>query len=125
MPKPSPAPPCWAVDQWIASPPRATWTPPAPSSLSVFSAIVLMTFGSASPEALRNWIGANVIRPSSETGAPFANGSPTPSTSGDFAISARTRSISARCSSTFPALTAKTTLPVSPACCGNLSRSRS
>ena len=42
MPKISPAPPCSAVDQWMVSPPSATWTPPLPSSASVRSAIVLI-----------------------------------------------------------------------------------
>ena len=31
MPKISPAPPVSAVDQWMMSPPSATWTPPLPS----------------------------------------------------------------------------------------------
>ena len=101
-PKISPAPPVSAVDQWMMSPPSATWTPPLPSSSSVFSAIVLIAAGSASPAPLASWIWANVILPSWETGAPSANGSPTASTSGDFAISARTASISARLSSTRP-----------------------
>ena len=125
MPKSSPAPPCSAVDQWMMSPPSATWTPPLPSSLSVSSAIVLTAAGSTSPAPLRNWIWAKVILPSFETGAPSASGSPTARTSGDFAISLRTASISARWSSTLPSLTAKTTLAVSPACAGNFSLSRS
>ena len=70
MPKISPAPPCSAVDQWMMSPPSATWTPPLPSSASVSSAIVLTFAASTSPEPLRNWIWANVILPSLETGAP-------------------------------------------------------
>ena len=89
------------------------------------SAIVLICAGSTSPGASRNWIWANVILPSGETGAPLANGSPTASTSGDFAISARTASICARLSSTRPWSTAKTTLAVSPDCAGNFSLSRS
>ena len=93
MPISSPAPPVSAVDQWMMSPPSATWTPPWPSSASVFSAISLICLTSASPAAPRNWIVAKVILPSFETGAPSANGSPTASTSGDFAISARTFSI--------------------------------
>ena len=124
-PKISPAPPCSAVDQWMMSPPSATWTPPLPSSASVSSAIVLIAAGSTSPPPLRNWIVANVILPSSETAAPRASGSPTASTSGDFSIFARTASISVRLSSTRPLSTAKTTLAVSPACAGNLSLSRS
>ena len=121
MPKISPAPPCSAVDQWMMSPPSATWTPPLPSSASVSSAIVLTASGSTSPAPLRNWIWANVILPSLETGAPRANGSPTASTSGDFSISARTASICGRlpASSTRPSSTAKTTLAVSPDCAGN------
>ena len=125
MPKISPAPPCSAVDQWMVSPPSATWTPPLPSSASVFSAIVLICAGSTSPGALRNWIWANVILPSWETGAPLANGSSTASTSGDFAISLRTASICVRLSSTRPWSTAKTTVAVSPDCAGNFSLSRS
>ena len=127
MPISSPAPPVSAVDQWMMSPPSATWTPPWPSSASVFSAISLICLTSASPAAPRNWIVAKVILPSCETGAPSANGSPTASTSGDFAISARTFSICGRlpASSTPPSLTAKTTLALSPACCGKRSVSRS
>ena len=124
-PKISPAPPCSAVDQWMMSPPSATWTPPLPSSASVSSAIVLIAAGSASPPPLRSWIWAKVILPSSETGAPLASGSATASTSGDFAISLRTASISARLESTLPWSTAKTTVAVSPACAGNFSLSRS
>ena len=125
MPKISPAPPVSAVDQWMMSPPSATWRPPLPSISRTFSAISLTGFGSTSPGGSLNWIWANVIRPSLETGAPSANGSATASTSGDFLISAVTASISARLSSTLPFLTANTTLAVSPDCCGNLSRSRS
>ena len=127
MPMISPAPPCSAVDQWMTSPPSATWTPPLPSSASVSSAIVLTCAGSTSPAPLRNWICANVIFPSWETGAPRANGSPTASTSGDFSISATTRSICGRlaASSTPPSLTAKTTLAVSPDWAGKRSLSRS
>ncbi len=127
MPKISPAPPCSAVDQWMMSPPSATWTPPLPSSASVSSAIVLIAAGSASPPPLRSWIWAKVILPSSETGAPLANGSATASTSGDFAISLRTASIcgAVAASSTLPWSTAKTTVAVSPACAGNFSLSRS
>ena len=73
-PKISPAPPCSAVDQWMMSPPSATWTPPWPSSASVSSAIVLTAAASTSPAPSRNWICAKVILPSSETGAPRANG---------------------------------------------------
>ena len=126
-PKISPAPPCSAVDQWMMSPPSATWTPPSPSSASVSSAIVLTAATSTSPAPSRNWICANVILPSSETGAPSANGSPTASTSGDFAISSRTCSIAGRLpsSSTPPWSTANTTLAVSPDCSGNFSVSRS
>ena len=126
-PKISPAPPCSAVDQWIMSPPSATWTPPLPSSASVSSAIVLTSAGSTSPACLRNWICAKVIRPSCETGAPSANGSATASTSGDFSISARTASIRGllAASSTLPWSTAKTTLAVSPDCSGKRSLSRS
>jgi hypothetical protein len=80
----------------MMSPPRATWTPPLPSRASVLSAIVLTFLASTSPAPLRNWIWAKVILPSRDTAAPRANGSPTASTSGDFAISARTRSISGR-----------------------------
>ena len=68
MPKISPAPPCWAVDQWMMSPPSATCTPPLPSSASVSSAIVLTFLASTSPAPLRNWIWANVILPSSRHG---------------------------------------------------------
>ena len=124
-PKISPAPPVSAVDQWMMSPPSATWTPPSPSSLSVSSAIVLIPAGSASPAPLASWIWAKVILPSSETGAPSANGSPTASTSGDFSISARTASISVRLSRTLPSSTAHTTVAVSPDCSGNFSLSRS
>ena len=124
-PKISPAPPCSAVDQWMMSPPSATWTPPSPSSASVSSAIVLIAAGSASPPPFRSWICANVILPSSETGAPWASGSPTASTSGDFAISLRTASISVRLSRILPSSTAKTTLAVSPDWAGNFSLSRS
>jgi len=93
----------------------------------VSSAIVLIAAGSASPPPLRSWIWAKVILPSSETGAPFANGSLTARTSGDFAISARARSIGARlpASSTPPSLTANTAVAVSPACAGNFSLRRS
>ena len=125
MPKISPAPPVSAVDQWMMSPPSATWTPPLPSSSSTSSAIVLTGLGSTSPGGFLNWIWANVILPSRETGAPSANGSATASTSGDFLIAAVTASISARLSRTLPFGTANTTLAVSPDCCGNLSRSRS
>ena len=74
MPKSSPAPPVSAVDQWMMSPPSATWTPPWPSIASTFSAISLTGFGSTSPGGSLNWIWAKVIRPSFETGAPSANG---------------------------------------------------
>ena len=126
-PKISPAPPCSAVDQWMMSPPSATWTPPWPSSASVSSAIVLTAAASTSPAPSRNWICAKVILPSCETGAPAAKGSPTASTSGDFSISARTSSICGRfaASSTPPSSTAKTTLAVSPDCSGKRSLSRS
>ena len=127
MPISSPAPPVSAVDQWMTSPPSATWTPPWPSSSSTFSAIVLTGAGGTSPGAARNWICAKVILPSGETGAPSANGSATASTSGDFLISATARSIVGRLasSSTPPSLTAKMTFAVSPDCCGNRSWSRS
>src|SRR5919108_543559 len=74
----------------------ANSTPSRPSSFSVSSAIVLTLAGSTSPAPLRNWICANVILPSWDTGAPRANGSPTASTSGDFSIVAIVRSISER-----------------------------
>ena len=123
MPRSSPAPPCSAVDQWMMSPPSATWTPFLPSSASVFSAIVLTAFTSTSPPPFLNWICAKVIVPSLETGAPSANGSPTASTSGEAAIFSRAASIVGllAASSTLPSLTANTTLAVSPDCSGNLS----
>ena len=93
MPKISPAPPCSAVDQWMMSPPRATWTPSRPSSFNVSSAMVLTCFTSTSPAPCLNWICANVIRPSCDTAAPLANGSPTFSTAGEAAISLRAASI--------------------------------
>ena len=102
----SPAPPCSAVDQWMMSPPSATWTPPCPSSFRVLSAIVLTCLTSTSPAPWRNWICANVIRPSFETGAPCANGSPTESTAGDFLISPIAFSICGRwlAASTLPSV---------------------
>ena len=125
MPKTSPAPPCLAVDQWIASPPSATCTPPWPSSFNVLSAIALIAFASASPAALRELdLGEGdpaVLRDRRALGERIADGE----TSDDLLISARTRSISVRWSSTLPDLTAKTTLAVSPDCCGNRSFSRS
>ena len=127
MPTISPAPPCSAVDQWMMSPPSATWTPPCPSSFRVSSAIVLTCLTSTSPAPWRNWICANVIRPSFETGAPSANGSLTVRTAGDFSISPIAFSICGRwlAASTLPSSTANTTLAVSPDCCGNRSFSRS
>ena len=90
MPKISPAPPCSAVDQWMMSPPSATWTPPLPSSVSVSSAIVLTFAGVDVAGALAELDLGERDPAVLGDGRARANGSPTASTSGDFAISART-----------------------------------